>query len=176
MQVVERALSYFERAALLQPNEPKWSMMVAGCHRRGGNMHKALTMYQRVHALHPDNAECLRFLVRLCTELGMREAQDYVLELKRLEKAREVRDRLGSGRPASSRRTNSGLSSRTGSSGFTPVREEVAAISPGHSAGAARQRDSRAVHTVSGPDSGYGHSAMGNIFDVFKTIIKFLNT
>lgn len=139
-------------------------------------MHKALTMYQRVHALHPDNAECLRFLVRLCTELGMREAQDYVLELKRLEKAREVRDRLGSGRPASSRRTNSGLSSRTGSSGFTPVREEVAAISPGHSAGAARQRDSRAVHTVSGPDSGYGHSAMGNIFDVFKTIIKFLNT
>ncbi|ERL88084.1 hypothetical protein D910_05473 [Dendroctonus ponderosae] len=49
MQVVEKALIYFEKAALMQPGEPKWNMMVAGCHRRSGNMHKALTLYQEIH-------------------------------------------------------------------------------------------------------------------------------
>lgn len=99
MQVVEKALTYFEKAAIMQPNEPKWNMMVAGCHRRSGNMHKALTLYQQIHQQFPENSECLRFLVRLCSDLGMREAQDYILELKKLEKTREVRERVNSSRP-----------------------------------------------------------------------------
>lgn len=99
MQVVEKALNYFEKAAVMQPNEPKWNMMVAGCHRRSGNMHRALTLYQEIHKQFPENAECLRFLVRLCSDLGMREAQDYIMELKKLEKAREVRERVQSSRP-----------------------------------------------------------------------------
>ncbi|KAJ8973762.1 hypothetical protein NQ317_017564 [Molorchus minor] len=61
MQVVEKALTYFEKAAIMQPNNPKWLMMVAGCHRRSGNMHKALTLYQEIHQQFPENAECLRF-------------------------------------------------------------------------------------------------------------------
>lgn len=116
MQVVEKALIFFDKAALMQPSEPKWQMMVAGCHRRSGNLHRALTLYQEIHKKFPENMECLRFLVRLCSDLGMREAQDYALELKKIEKAKEVRERVGS------RRSNSGLSSRAGS-GFSPVPE-----------------------------------------------------
>ncbi|KAF7281157.1 intraflagellar transport protein 88-like protein nompB [Rhynchophorus ferrugineus] len=128
MQVVEKALSYFEKAAVMQPGDPKWNMMVAGCHRRSGNMHKALTLYQEIHKQFPENTECLRFLVRLCSDLGMREAQDYLLELKKLEKTKEVRERVNSSRPAS-RRSNSGLSSRAGS-GFSPVPENESTGSP----------------------------------------------
>lgn len=99
MQVVERALGYFEKASVMKPGEPKWRMMVAGCHRRSGNLQKALAMYQDIHRQFPENAECLRFLARLCSDLCMREAQDYTLELKKLEKARDVRERVASSRP-----------------------------------------------------------------------------
>lgn len=99
MQVVEKALVYFEKAALLQPNQPKWQMMVAGCHRRSGNLHRALILYQDVHRQFPENVECLRFLARLCSDLGMREAQEYTMELKKIEKSKEVRDRVNSSRP-----------------------------------------------------------------------------
>lgn len=99
MQVVEKALIYFEKAALLQPNEPKWKMMVAGCHRRSGNLQKALLLYQDIHRQFPENTECLRFLARLCSDLGMREGQEYTLELKKLEKAKDVRERVASSRP-----------------------------------------------------------------------------
>lgn len=99
MQVVEKALIYFEKAAQMQPNYPKWHMMVAGCHRRSGNVHKALILYQEIRRQFPENVECLRFLVRLCSDLGMRETQDYALELKKLEKSKEVRNRVNSSRP-----------------------------------------------------------------------------
>ncbi|KRT81393.1 Anaphase-promoting complex subunit 3 protein [Oryctes borbonicus] len=123
MQVVEKALVYFEKAAQMQPNYPKWHMMVAGCHRRSGNVHKALILYQEIHRQFPENVECLRFLVRLCSDLGMREAHDYALELKQLEKSKEVRNRVSSSRPGSIR-SGSELSSRTGS-GFSPVPEGI---------------------------------------------------
>lgn len=142
MQVVEKALVFFEKAAQMQPSNPKWHMMVAGCHRRSGNLHKALTLYQQIHRLFPENVECLRFLVRLCSDLSMKEAQDYALELKKLEKSKEVRNRVSSSRPgiitstwpltfyfvlfifSGSIRSGSGLSSRAGS-GFSPVPENT---------------------------------------------------
>ncbi|KAJ3629284.1 hypothetical protein MTP99_013684 [Tenebrio molitor] len=155
MQVVEKALIYFEKAALMQPNEPKWNMMVAGCHRRSGNMHRALTLYQDIHRQFPENVECLRFLVRLCNDMGMREAQDYILELKKLEKAKEVRERVNSSRP-NSRRSNSGLSSRAGS-GFSPVPEHGPLKSPLNS-GNRNFRSSRfmnAHNSAGSTDSGF---------------------
>ncbi|XP_028129725.2 intraflagellar transport protein 88 homolog [Diabrotica virgifera virgifera] len=160
MQVVEKALTYFEKAALMQPQEPKWNMMVAGCHRRSGNMHKALTLYQEIHRQFPENSECLRFLVRLCGDLGMREAQDYLMELKKLEKSKEVRERVNSSRPGS-RRTNSGLSSRAGS-GFSPVPENGPLKSPPHS-GNRNLRSSRLIqaHNSGGSaDSGFAQPAI----------------
>lgn len=57
-QVAEKALGYFERAALMQPNEVKWQLMSASCHRRSGNYHQALQAYKDIHARFPDNIEC----------------------------------------------------------------------------------------------------------------------
>jgi intraflagellar transport protein 88 len=57
-QVAEKALGYFERAALMQPNEVKWQLMSASCHRRSGNYHQALQAYKDIHARFPENIEC----------------------------------------------------------------------------------------------------------------------
>ncbi|KAL3284015.1 hypothetical protein HHI36_018185 [Cryptolaemus montrouzieri] len=161
MQVVEKALVYFEKAAVMQPNEPKWNMMVAACHRRSGNMHRALTLYQEIHKQFPENTECLRFLVRLCSDLGMRESQDYIMELKKLEKSREVRERVNSSRPGS-RRSNSGLSSRTGS-GFGTVMENVS--SPNSSANRNLRSSRMTSNSAGSSDSGLGNIADSTYMD-----------
>nr|XP_012152917.1 PREDICTED: intraflagellar transport protein 88 homolog isoform X9 [Megachile rotundata] len=114
MQVAEKALIYFKKAVELAPDEPRWRLLVAACLRRTGQFHKALTEYQDIHNKFPENIECLKFLVRLCSDLGLKEAQLYATELKRVEKAKELKDRQGSARPGS-RRSNSSTSSRTGS-------------------------------------------------------------
>jgi hypothetical protein len=41
----------------------------------------------------------LKFLIHLCRDLGHKEATEYALELKKAEKAKEVRERIGSSRP-----------------------------------------------------------------------------
>ncbi|XP_076174878.1 intraflagellar transport protein 88-like protein nompB [Ptiloglossa arizonensis] len=114
MQVAEKALVYFKKAVELASDEPRWRLLVAACLRRTGQFHKALLEYQDIHEKFPENVECLKFLVRLCSDLGLKEAQLYATELKRAEKARELKDRQGSVRPGS-RMSNSGTSSRTGS-------------------------------------------------------------
>lgn len=160
MQVVEKALTYFEKAAVMQPGEPKWNMMVAGCHRRSGNMHKALTLYQDIHRQFPENAECLRFLVRLCSDLGMREAQDYLMELKKLEKSKEVRERVNSSRPGS-RMSNSALSSRAGS-GFSPAsltNRNLRSV-----------RSMRAQNSASSTDSGIGQNVAQSALGEYKGV------
>ncbi|XP_015519065.1 intraflagellar transport protein 88 homolog isoform X2 [Neodiprion pinetum] len=117
MQVAEKALIYFERAVELAPDQPRWRLLAAACLRRTGQFHKALTEYQDIHKKFPENIECLKFLVRLCSDLGLKEAQLYAAELKKAEKTKELKERQGSGRPGttSSRRSNSGTSSRAGS-------------------------------------------------------------
>ncbi|KAL6435070.1 hypothetical protein ACFW04_005280 [Cataglyphis niger] len=117
MQVAEKALTYFEKAVELAPDEPRWRLLVAACLRRTGQFHKALIEYQDIHNKFPDNIECLKFLIRLCSDMGLKEAQMYAAELKKAEKAKELKDRQGSARPGTtgSRKTNSGTSSRAGS-------------------------------------------------------------
>ncbi|KAL1518115.1 hypothetical protein ABEB36_001787 [Hypothenemus hampei] len=165
MQVVEKALAYFEKAALMQPGEPKWNLMVAACHRRSGNMHRALTLYQDIRQQFPENQECLRFLVKLCSDLGMvREAQDHLMELKKLEKTKEVRERVNSSRPGS-KRSNSGLSSRAGS-GFSPVPEHGTTKSP---SATSNGRLLRSVRSMRGQNSASSSSDSGigqNVTDV----------
>nr|XP_035962525.1 intraflagellar transport protein 88 homolog isoform X3 [Halichoerus grypus] len=79
-QFCEKAIQYFERASLIQPTQVKWQLMVASCFRRSG----------------------LRFLVRLCTDIGLKEVQEYATKLKRLEKMKEIREqRIKSGRDSS---------------------------------------------------------------------------
>lgn len=98
-KVAEKALTYFEKAVELAPDEARWRLLVAACLRRTGQFHKALTEYQDIHNKFPDNIECLKFLIRLCSDLGLKEAQTYAAELKKAEKAKELKDRQSSARP-----------------------------------------------------------------------------
>ncbi|KAA0195074.1 Intraflagellar transport protein 88 [Fasciolopsis buskii] len=91
-QFCEKAIAYFERASLMQPSQTKWLLMIASCHRRSGNYQQALETYKGMHKKFPDNIDCLRFLVRLSTDMGLPEAQEYSNRLKRAEKTKEARE------------------------------------------------------------------------------------
>ena len=71
-EVYEKAMQYFARAAEIQPHEVKWRLMVASCHRRCGEFQLALKLYEEIERKHPDDVECLNYLVRLCKQLGMK--------------------------------------------------------------------------------------------------------
>ncbi|XP_078699282.1 intraflagellar transport protein 88 homolog isoform X2 [Branchiostoma floridae x Branchiostoma belcheri] len=161
-QFCEKAIHYFERAAVIQPSQVKWQLMVASCHRRSGNYQQALETYKEIHSKFPENVECLRFLVRLCNDLGLKEAQDYATKLKKAEKARELREqqdgsprgerassgsRRGSGRgirehSAGSDRASSADSGRGGSGGSRGGSARAGSASRGGSArsGSGRMR------------------------------------
>ena len=120
-QFHEKAIQYFERASLIEPQEVKWQLMIASCYRRSGNYQQSLATYKKIHMRFPDNVECLKFLVRICTDLGLKELQEYANKLKKAEKAKELRDqrRENSGRK-SGRQRNSGGSERSNSGTRAP--------------------------------------------------------
>ena len=81
---------------------------------------KTFFYFQYIHRRFPENIECLKFLVKISNDLGLKEANEYALELKKAERAREVRDnRVSSSRPGSrigsSRASANNNNSRTGS-------------------------------------------------------------
>eukprot|EP00798_Chlamydomonas_sp_ICE-L_P011789 gene11790-14911_t len=89
-EVYEKAMPYFDLASKVQPSEVKWALMVASCHRRIGAFPQALSKYKEINESHPDNVECLRYLVHLCTELGRRDdAQEYMNRLRKAEKLQQ---------------------------------------------------------------------------------------
>ncbi|XP_039276818.1 intraflagellar transport protein 88 homolog [Nilaparvata lugens] len=112
LHVSEKAVSFYRRAASMQPNEPKWRLLIGSCYRRSGNYQQALATYKHIHTDFPDNIECLKLLVRMCSDLGLKEASGYAMELKKAEKSKELRERIGSSRSGS--RRSSGRSSRGG--------------------------------------------------------------
>ncbi|KAG7502243.1 intraflagellar transport protein 88-like isoform X1 [Solea senegalensis] len=115
-QFCEKAIQYFERATLIQPTQVKWQLMVASCYRRSGNYQKALDTYKDIHRKFPENVECLRFLVRLCTDMGLKEVQEYATRLKKVEKMKEIREqRVKSGREGSARSRREGREGSAGS-------------------------------------------------------------
>ncbi|XP_075887027.1 intraflagellar transport protein 88 homolog isoform X3 [Nelusetta ayraudi] len=116
-QFCEKAIQYFERATLIQPTQVKWKLMVASCYRRSGNYQKALETYKEIHRKFPENVECLRFLVRLCTDMGLKEVQEYATKLKKVEKMKEIREqRVKSGREGSARGRREGSAGSADSS------------------------------------------------------------
>uniref|UniRef100_A0A8C2CI81 Intraflagellar transport protein 88 homolog n=1 Tax=Cyprinus carpio TaxID=7962 RepID=A0A8C2CI81_CYPCA len=89
-QFYEKAIQYFERTTLIHGS--CWWLA------------KALETYKDIHRKFPENVECLRFLVRLCTDMGLKEVQDYATKLKKVEKMKEIREqRVRSGRDSSAR-------------------------------------------------------------------------
>jgi len=88
--VSEKAIPYFERASLMQPEDVRWQLMIASCFRRSGNYHRALETYKSIHRRFPENVECLKFLVKLSSDMGLKEASTYAQELKKAERAKQV--------------------------------------------------------------------------------------
>jgi len=85
-EMYEQAIEYFERAALVQPGEAKWQLMVTSCYRRLGDYNKALELYQEIHEKHPDNAEALQYLEALCRDLG-RPHDEYTRKLEKIRRS-----------------------------------------------------------------------------------------
>ncbi|CAH1799275.1 unnamed protein product [Owenia fusiformis] len=132
-QFCEKAIQYFERAALIQPNQVKWYMMIASCHRRSGNYQKALDTYKSINKRFPENIECLRFLVRLSTDMGLKDANDFATKLKKAEKSKELREqrvnsgsgRRGSGRKREGRENSAGSDSGSRAGSGTSLRSSA---------------------------------------------------
>ncbi|BBN04340.1 intraflagellar transport protein 88 [Marchantia polymorpha subsp. ruderalis] len=87
-EVYEKAMPFFELASRIQPAEVKWQLMVASCYRRTGQYKMALAKYKSIHAKYPENVECLRYLVHMCTSLGRKdELQQYEQRLRQAERS-----------------------------------------------------------------------------------------
>ena len=84
-ELYEKAIEFFERASEIQPKEVKWRLMVASCYRRMGSYATALDLYEEIHITHPENLECLRYLVALCKEMH-RRYDHYEQRLIKLER------------------------------------------------------------------------------------------
>jgi intraflagellar transport protein 88 len=115
VQLHDRAITFYNRATLLQPSDIRWPMLIAACHRRTGNYTQAIENYAKVYRENPDHLPSLQALARLTADMGLKEAEHYAEELKKLEKQLENRNsaarsarfgppsRLGTSRPGPSR-------------------------------------------------------------------------
>ena len=157
MQVAEKAIVYFERASLMQPDEVKWHLMIASCYRRAGNYHKSLETYKTVHRKFPENIECLKFLVKLSSDMGLKEAGEYAMSLKKAERSRDMAEqRAMSSRPGSRRSASQG--SRSGSAVSTD--QTLRSRTPSRGG-------------ASAPGSAVSRFALGNILEHF---LAYYNT
>ena len=86
----EKAILYFERASQIQPKEVKWQLMIASCYRRMNLFNEALKVYEEIYAEHPDNIDCLKGLVQIRKDLGMKYQQfsEKLMALDREEEAK----------------------------------------------------------------------------------------
>ena len=85
----ERACYFFEKAALIQPNDIKWRLMIASCQRRLENYSKAIKLYEEIHNDDPENLESLKFLIQL-NQLFEKPCENYIAKLKKLERNLEA--------------------------------------------------------------------------------------
>jgi len=58
-EVYEQAIRFYEGAVLVQPNNPKWKMMMASCYRKSAHFQKAFDIYRRIYNQYPENVECM---------------------------------------------------------------------------------------------------------------------
>ena len=86
----EKAITYFERASQIQPKEVKWQLMIASCYRRMNLFNEALKVYEEIYEENQDNIDCLRGLVSIRRELGMKfnQFQEKLAVLDREEEAK----------------------------------------------------------------------------------------
>ncbi|CAF3044332.1 unnamed protein product [Rotaria socialis] len=89
-QYPEKAVEFCAQAALVKPGEIKWHLMVASCYRRYGDYTAALEKYKWIHQHFPDDVDCIQFLVKISTDLGLPERELYENELKKVNKMKEI--------------------------------------------------------------------------------------
>merc|ERR1719188_2277663 len=96
-EMYEAAIPFFSRASQIEPNEVKWRLTVASCYRRMGAYPQALKLYEDIHHSHPNDIECVRYLITICKE--MKQKYDhYAVHLRKLERMQEA-TQGGQGRP-----------------------------------------------------------------------------
>eukprot|EP00796_Vickermania_ingenoplastis_P008694 gene8694-6115_t len=92
-EVYDKAIQFFERSSQIEPNEVKWQLMVASCHRRRGEYLVAKRLYEQIHRKYPENVECLRYLVQLCKDGGLAdEANEWLEVMNKVERKRAASD------------------------------------------------------------------------------------
>jgi intraflagellar transport protein 88 len=110
LQIAEKAISFFEKAVLNNPNDSYFLLRVAGSYRKI-NAQKSMQLFQQIHEKFPENVDCLRALIHLTHSQGLNEQHDkYVDKLEKLEKHKEVRNRINSARPGTSSYNSARLS------------------------------------------------------------------
>ena len=64
--------------------------MIASCYRRMNLFNEALKVYEEIYAEHPDNIDCLKGLVQIRKDLGMKYQQfsEKLMALDREEEAK----------------------------------------------------------------------------------------
>jgi len=88
-EMYEAAIPFFSRASQIEPNEVKWRLMVASCYRRMNAYPQALKLYEEIHRSHPNDIECVRYLITICKE--MKQKYDhYAAHLRKLERLQEA--------------------------------------------------------------------------------------
>lgn len=96
LQIAEKAINFFEKAVLNNPNDSYFLLRVAGSYRKI-NSQKSMQLFQQIHEKFPDNSDCLRALIHLTNSQGMNELHEiYVDKLEKIEKQKEVRQRISS--------------------------------------------------------------------------------
>lgn len=92
-EVYDKAIQFFERSSQIEPNEVKWQLMIASCHRRRGELLLAKRLYEQIHRKYPSNIESLRYLVQICKDGGfMDEANEWLEEMKKAERQESGED------------------------------------------------------------------------------------
>lgn len=90
-EMYEAAIPFFDRASQIEPNEVKWRLMVASCWRRMGAYPAALKLYEDIHRSHPNDIECVRYLITICKEMKL-PYENYAAHLRKLERLQEASD------------------------------------------------------------------------------------
>jgi len=93
LQATERALFYYERAVLADPNDPNLMLRIASCFRNSYLPTKQyLGLFQKIHARFPDNLTCIRALMQVTKSLELGDLYErYASEYTRLQSQQQER-------------------------------------------------------------------------------------
>lgn len=113
LQIAEKAICFFEKAFLNNPNDSYFLLRVAGSYRKI-NAQKSMHLFQQIHEKFPENIDCLQALIHLTHSQGLNEQHEvYINKLEKIEKQKEVRQRINSARPGTSFKPRASISGRS---------------------------------------------------------------